>query len=146
MPMVRDMMRLMPTDPAQPQSSQSTPSTVGGGSLNRELEGGIAIGETPGLKDISGKEVALPKEVASAGVRVHPTSVTIPPNVTQLGVKPSGTSTPVATGSSVVLPLTDDQISQGLSQSVTSSWRWLAEWCVRKIKQIHKSFKKVKSS
>lgn len=132
------MMRLMPTDPAQPQSSQPPPPSVGGGSLNRELEGGIAIGETAGLKDISGKEIALPKEVASAGVRVHPTSVTIPQRVANLGVKPSVTSAPLATGSSVVLPLTDDQIAQGLSQSVTSSWRWLAEWCIRKIKQLHK--------
>lgn len=132
----------MPTDPLQPQPSQPSPSTVGGGSLNRELEGGIAIGETAGLKDISGKEVTLPKEVASAGVRVHPTSVTIPQYVANLGVKPSGSSAPVATGSSVVLPLTDDQIAHGLSQSVTSSWRWLAEWCVRKLKQLRSKIRK----
>lgn len=34
----------------------------------------------------------------------------------------------------VVLPLTKDEVEQGLKQKVMASVRWLAEWCVRMIK------------
>ncbi|MBI4065494.1 hypothetical protein HY409_03970 [Candidatus Gottesmanbacteria bacterium] len=136
---------ITPASPAGRQSDQSDQSNssqnssgVGTGSINKELEvGGIRSGETPPLKDIGTHEVELTHEVASVGVKVQPTSVALPQNVQQLGVKPSGPTTPVASGSTVTLPLTDDQIAKGLHQSITSSWRWLAEWCVRKIKQLH---------
>jgi len=74
--------------------------------------------------------------VVSSGVTVKPTVVSIPPPVQSLGVKPMGQNIPVQTSPSVTLPLTDVQIAQGLHTSITSSLRWLAEWCRRKLKMI----------
>ncbi len=117
------------------QKSVSVP--VGGisiGGKEKESIGGLG-GELP-LTAI-GQEVELPKEVTSAGVSVHPTNIPIPPKVSQMGVKPLGQNvfaTPSAAG--ITLPLTDDQIAQGMRQSATTSWRWLAEWCKRRIMQI----------
>ena len=77
------------------------------------------------------------KEVAAAGVRTQPTTVQLPQVVTQMGVAPVGQAV-MPQAPAVALPLTDDQIAQGLKQSITSSWRWLAEWCIRKLKQLQK--------
>ncbi len=118
------------------QKSVSVP--VGGisiGGKEKEVIGGIG-NELP-LSPV-GQEVELPKEVVSAGVSVHPTNIPIPPKVSQMGVKPLGqnvSATP-STGT-ITLPLTDDQIAQGMRQSAAISWRWLAEWCKRRLKQLH---------
>lgn len=101
----------------------ATPAQSGSG--GKELE-------PVGLKEV-GKEVELPPEVASTGVKVQPTTVKIPPKVSQMGVTPMGQA---ASTSSRNIPLTDDQIAQGLTQSITSSWKWLALWCIRKLKQL----------
>lgn len=42
---------------------------------------------------------------------------------------------PVAGGATVV-PLTDDQIKKGLHHKVWEAMRWLAEWCVRRLKMV----------
>lgn len=107
----------------------SDPTTI------KEREPG-GLGIEPTVKDVSGAEIELPKEVASAGVKVQPTTVQLPQSVAQMGVTSVGQTTqPQAT--TVAIPLTDDQIAQGLKQSITSSWRWLAQWCVRKLKQLY---------
>lgn len=36
----------------------------------------------------------------------------------------------------ITLPLTDDQIQQGLHHKVWEAIRWLAEWCVRQMKML----------
>ncbi len=61
-----------------------------------------------------------------------------------MGVKPLK-QTPVinSSGTVIALPLTDDQIIQGLQQNVTNSWRWLAQWCLRKLKQLHLILKSI---
>lgn len=118
------------------QSNQS-----GNISAGKEIETGGVGFEEPGLKDVTGKEMELPREVAAAGVTSQPTTVQLPQPVAQMGVKPIGDAV-VPVAPSVALPLTDDQIASGLKQSVTSSWRWLAEFCVRKLKQLHKSLTK----
>lgn len=38
----------------------------------------------------------------------------------------------------VILPLTDDQIQQGLHHKVWEGIRWLAEWCVRQMKKLRR--------
>ncbi len=105
------------------------------GSVHKELGVDGNVVET--ITDVSGKELELPREVASAGGGGHPTSVPIPPSVASLGVKPAGQNIVPPVTQTVVLPISDDQIVQGLHQSVVSSWRWLSEWCVRRLKQIH---------
>lgn len=130
-------------NPIIKSSNEDTSQTTSGGSIRKEIEvSGIRSGETLPIKDVGTHEVELTPEVASAGVKIQPTSVVLPQNVQQLGVKPSGPMTPVGSGASVTLPLTDDQIAKGLHQSITSSWRWLAEWCVRKLKQLHRGLTK----
>ena len=135
-------------DPAQssvPANSQdpnqkSVSSTYSSG--NKEvMNGGFSSHES--LQDSSGQEMELPKEVVTAGVRMQPTTVSIPPVVSSLGVKPIGNNVPVQTASSVVLPLSDDQIAQGLHNGVTDSVRWLSEWCIRRLKHLHMTLKSV---
>ena len=116
-------------------------SATGVGLGAKEVEPGAQIPD--GAQDATGQEFALPKEVISAGVRVQPTTVPIPQSVAQMGVKPAGGNIPVQTTTTVVLPLTDDQIAVGLHQSITNSWRWLAEWCVRRLKQLHVAVKTI---
>lgn len=109
-------------------------------SLSPEQEG-MTIGSPEiALKDV-GIEMELPKEVEAVGIKVQPTTVTIPTNVQKMGVQPAGNQVPLPT-TTIVLPLTNDQITVGLHQSITSSFRWLAEWCVRKLKQLHTSITK----
>lgn len=107
----------------------------------KEFEVGGLGREEPGLKDLTGKEMELPKEVAAAGVSTQPTTVQLPQPVAQMGVKAIGDAV-VPVAPPVTLPLTDDQIALGLKQSVTSSWRWLAEFCVRRLKQLHRTLVK----
>jgi len=54
-----------------------------------------------------------------------------------MGVKPAGYNVPVQTTTTVVIPMTDEQIAQGLQQGVAFSWRWFSEWCIRRMKQFH---------
>lgn len=96
-----------------------------------------------GLVDAGTQEIELPKEVASVGVKAQPTTVQLPSNVQNLGVQTVGQSGPAGQATTVVLPLTDDQIAQGLHQGITSSFRWLAEWCIRRLKQVHMGLKTI---
>lgn len=126
-------------DSAQPTQDQNTPQQPSASSsVSKEVEGGIALGEPFPLKDIGTHEVDLPKEVIAVGVSPRPTNVKLPPAVQQLGVRATGQGAGSAQASAVALPLTDHQIAQGLKVGVTNSWRWLAEWCIRRIKQLHK--------
>lgn len=125
---------------SQPAGSHVPPappphiSYSGGG---KETEGVFSSSELP-LKAV-GQEVMLPKEVLSAGVKTQPTTVPLPPQIANLGVAAVGSNVPPTptSGSTVTLPLTDAQIAAALHESVTSSIRWLAEWCTRRIKMMH---------
>jgi len=120
--------------PVAPQQS-ATPSGA------KEVIGG-GIDRQDGLRDATDrKRHYLPKFFS--GVRIHPTTVSIPPPVAAMGVQPVGQNVPVVTTTTVVLPLTDDQIAVGLHQSITNSVRWLATWCVRRLKQVHIVLKNV---
>ena len=111
--------------------------------LAKELESGQA-GPEAAIIDSGAQEIELPKEVASTGVKVQPTVVTLPPPVQQLGVQPSGVKPSQGTSVTVTLPLSDDQIARGLKQSITTSWRWLAEWCKRRLSIFHLALKQVR--
>jgi len=126
----------------QTQQAVSTPSTTISQTGAKEVEpGGIAPQE--GLRDATGQEVSLPKEVISQGVRIQPTSAPIPPSVAQMGVKPAGANIPAPTTTTVALPITDDQISRGLHFGISNSLYWLAQWCIRRLKQVHIALKNV---
>ena len=124
-------------NPTNPTNTPIIQSGTDVGSIGKEIEGGVGLSEA-GLHDVSGQEMELPKEVAAVGVKVQPTTVTIPQPVAQMGVISAGTNVPAQPAPAVALPLTDDQIAVGLKASITSSIRWLAEWCVLRLKQLHK--------
>jgi hypothetical protein len=129
-----------PPPPAIPPKLQQHPGAAagyGGGLGSKELEVGMTplAPEAPHLTEI-GKDFDLPKEVAAVGVRISQTQFPVPANLAAHGVQPAGSNVTVSTGTSVTLPLSDDQIARGLKQDVTTSWRWLAEWCVRHLKQL----------
>lgn len=105
------------------------------GSFGKEQERGT-IGSSESVLQDLGKEMDLPKEVVSAGVKTQPITVSIPPPVRNLGVKVTGTPVPVIKTSSVTLPLSDVQIAEGLHTNITNSIRWLAEWCRYKLKKL----------
>jgi hypothetical protein len=121
-------------------ANQSPVSTAGGGISSKEKETGGPTREAS-FRPV-GIESELSPEVVSSGVKVQPTSIPIPPPVSQLGVNPAGQNIPPPPAA-VTLPLSDDQIATGLKQSVWSSWRWLSEWCIRKLKQVHTGLKNI---
>ena len=140
-----------PLDSARDKSDQLNQSKTddasghgvptGGAGVSKEVEsGGLPPAEQ--LRPAT-PEVELPKEVARAGVKVQPTTIPIPPNVAQLGVQPAGQNIPPAGAQPVTMPITEEQIAQGLQQSIISSWRWLAEWCVRRLRQLHMGIRSV---
>lgn len=86
-----------------------------------------------------GQDIQLPKEIESAGVKVTPQTIPLPPQIAQAGVQAVGANVPVPNQPthSIHLPLTDEQIARALQENIRQSIRWLAEWCVRKIKIVH---------
>jgi hypothetical protein len=128
-----------PTDPIQGSTNKSNEPTVSsisyGGKEGESFS--ISPAELP-LKGV-GIEVDLPKEVQAVGVQVHPTTVQVPTIVASQGVQSVGQNVPVTptSGSSISLPLTNDQIELALKKNTTQSIRWLAEWCVFQIKKMH---------
>lgn len=137
------------TDPAQSHQTDFSQNSqvlagppVGVGVGGKEIEPPAqSLGETPALKEV-GHEVPLTAEVSGAGVKIHPTTIQLPQKVSQMGVKVVGQA-PAPPVITVKLPLSDEQIAQGLHQSIMSSWRWMAEWCIRRLKQVHLGFKSI---
>jgi hypothetical protein len=135
----------LPADQNQSTSPNQTvpvnvapPQTILSG-MNKEVEGiGLSSREFPPYHEIQ-TEMELRPEVAAAGVKVQPTTVLMPTVVMQSGVTAVGQVNPTQPPATIVLPISDDVIAEGLKQGVDSSWRWLAEWCVRKLKAIHQS-------
>lgn len=133
------LMNDLPTTSSGNNPTNNPPDdTYQSGSIAKEIEGGIGMApaEISPVTEV-GKDIDLPKEVQNAGVSIHPTVVQIPQPLSQAGVQPAGGNVPVGSGKTVVLPLSDDQIAQGLHQGIDSSWRWLAEFCIRRLKQMH---------
>lgn len=64
----------------------------------------------------------------------------VPPDLKNLGVQATD-DVHGSTGPS--FPLTDEKIEEGLHQPVNSSWRWLSEFLLYHLKQLHFTLKKV---
>ncbi|MCL4338341.1 hypothetical protein M1271_01495 [Patescibacteria group bacterium] len=98
----------------------------------------IASSETP---QMISKEVEIPKEVSEVGVTAIKESIELPPDVKKLGVTQSGASIPLVASvtplPNVVLPISDQQVVAGLHSQISSALRWMAVWCVKKLKKAH---------
>lgn len=119
-------------------------SSIAGSAVGKEREL-IGQGTTEVVSEIS-QEVELPKEVEKAGVEALKDTIELPPDIKKLGVTPAGPTTPVAITvplPKVVLPISDQQIVAGLHVQIINSLRWLALWCVRKLKIAHIKLKEI---
>ena len=123
------------SDLSDPISNNTTSTPVGVSSGIQKEQEPIASSET-GLTETM-TEIEVSPELEKAGIEKRSETIELPPDLQKMGVVATGPSQPVVTAT-VSLPLTDDQIAQGLKHGVTNSWRWLAEWCIRRIKQFHK--------
>lgn len=131
------------TSPVFPPPPQPQPPVVSGGMAKEVAPISESPVEAPLITEV-GKEVTLNPEVSGAGVRMQSDTIEVPRPIQQLGVTAVGPSAAMpAAAPTIVLPLTDDQIAQGLNQSILSSWRWLAEWCSRQLRQMHLTIKTI---
>lgn len=126
-----------------PSASQPTSSVIGG----KEREAGMS---TEGIVELPQEpETILSDEEKEAGVEVVPTEVELPPDIKRLGVSAGASAQPVihqgGSQQSAALPLDDPQIVAGQKESVWSSIRWLAEWCLRQLKRTHTVLKVVQN-
>lgn len=131
---------VVPTVTSDKNTSQSSVST--GSSHGKEFEA-VKISPTEAVQEVS-KEPEIPEEVEKAGVMKVSETIELPPDVKKLGVVSSGASTPITVTpvlSKVVLPISDQQVIVGLHSKVTSAFRWLSTWCIRKLKKAHIALK-----
>ena len=121
---------------------QNQPPVISGVSKEREA---------PFFKENTIEEPAefqVPKEV-SEHIKLLPTKPDIPPDLIKAGVTHSPADDSVQQtrqdpSLAAPVPLSDDQINQGIAKAPTDSVRWLAEWCVKQLKLAHVQLKKVK--
>jgi len=132
---------------AQSDINQKIPppaSSVISSSVGKEQEA-VKITAAEAVSAVSA-EATLPEEVEKAGVQIVKETIELPPDVKKLGVTTTGPSVPVTTTAAipqVTLPISDQQVVAGLHAQVLSSLRWLAIWCIRRLKKAHIALKKI---
>lgn len=126
--------KVLPLPPAGTATKQPQPVTA----VSHPVKESEPIKSAEPLQTIT-SEAEIAPEVTKAGVQVLKETIELPPDLAKLGVAPSGTGAVItaAVPAQVVLPLSDDQVVVGLHQKVTSALRWLAAWCVKKLKKAH---------
>lgn len=122
--------------------SGATPVVGSPAGVSKERES-VEVASPEVVREIS-KEVEVSKELEKVGVRKIAGEVELPPDVKKLGAAPAGPSIPVAqatTLTTVVLPISDKKVVQGLHEPVINALRWLTIWCIRKLKKAHVALK-----
>lgn len=126
------------------QGDSTTPAAgapLATGSMAKEVAPLPSVtAETPTRTEI-GKEDELSAEVTKAGVRMSTETIELPKLVQQMGVTSVSPQAQAAVVPAITLPLSDEQIANGLHQSIMTSWRWLSEWCKRQLQQAHLTLK-----
>lgn len=123
----------------QKSNTDSQQSIQNGISKERELS---SIGSVSEVKEIT-PTMEIPREVESAGVSEVGKPTELPPDIRRFGVSHSGANTQIVIPASpnVTLPISDQQIVVGMHAKITSAFRWLATWCIRKLKKAHLTLK-----
>jgi hypothetical protein len=118
----------------------STGGGIGGVERGPAGDDGVDIKEVPGKH----KELEKSKEI-SEYVKEVPARSEIPRKVERItGDGHAGQTVPLKKKKNKVqLPLTDDEIITGLHAHMWQSVRWLAIWCVRKLKKARIAVKEV---
>lgn len=130
---------------ANPTDDKNITTSAVASSVSGKEHEGIKITASEAVSEIT-QEVELPKEVEKAGVEIIKDTIELPPDIKKLGVTQTGPSTPVPTTTAlpqVVLPISDQTVVSGLHAQILSSLRWLAVWCIKKLKKAHIALKKV---
>lgn len=120
----------------------SSPSISVGHAGGKEIEG-VALSPNEEVSEVSA-EVEVPQTVERAGVVKIAETIELPPDVKKLGVTQTGAATPLTQTTSipsVQLPISDTQVVGGLSASVSLALRWLAVWCIKRLKKAHVALK-----
>ena len=115
-----------------PQSDAAQISTP---SHNKEAEP-VASSHQEMMEPIRAPEVS--KEVL--GYIEQREKMKVPPDLKNIGVQATDD---VHGSTGPTFPITDEKIEEGLHQPVNSSWRWLSEFLLYHLKQMHFTLKKV---
>ena len=83
-----------------------------------------------------------PAEEVRLFIQPRSETISLPPDLKKIGVQ--ATSVPVfATKQQVVLPMSDDAVFHGLKAPISSSLRWLSEFCIFLLKHAHVTLKEI---
>lgn len=119
-----------------------TPIQVGSTPIGGREKEPVKTGEAETFVEAAG-EAQIAPEVEKAGVIQFKETIELPPDVKKLGLGPAGASVPFTPPAipPVVLPISDQQVVTGLQANVSSAIKWLAAWCVKKLKKAHVALK-----
>ena len=102
----------------------------------------IKSGKSEIIREVP-QEIEIPKEVSQAGVEIHGV-VDLPPDLKKLGVTPAASQMPFTIPpATITLPISDDKILAGLKAPLTSAIKWLAVWCLKRLKVAHLILKSI---
>lgn len=91
-----------------------------------------------------GQEQDIPQEIKKVGVIQRQENIEIPPDLQNIGLKPTGSAVSLPAKPTLKLPISDEKIEKGLHESIFHSLRWLAEWCLLQLKRMHLTLKVIK--
>jgi hypothetical protein len=117
-------------------SDDQHPVIGNGGGMNKEQAvSGMEEKKLDDVKIEDAQEYEVPKEVASH-IQIPSQKPDIPPDLEKMGVTHSPLDQTVSSTVTInsQVPLTDDQLNEGLQQPPVNSFRWLAEICLKQLK------------
>lgn len=125
-----------------PQSAFSAPSPVSAPFHGKE-RGSVPLSGKEVFTEIS-QEINPSPEEKKAGVFPVKAVIDLPPDVKKLGVTHAGPNTPVSSSPPTVsLPISDDQILQGVNAPLSSAIKWLSVWCTKILHKSRLTLKKI---
>lgn len=127
-----------PTVGAQPPQANPSPQTP---TRAKEL-GSTAVAETATFQEVNTGAAALEREPIPPEVEAwmekvgQPTRDTAMDNLPQVQLTPKTPTPSAPSGPMYVLPLGEQELSEGMKAGLNDSFRWLATWCARIIEQL----------
>lgn len=113
-------------------SPEGEPRPIATESSEPTSEGDIAVEQDPSIEDAEVKEY----------VKAEQSIPEIHPQLKKAGLRAIEHES-LDTKHKIELPISDEDVMEGLHKPVTSSWRWLAEIAFFMLKHAHLSLKKI---
>lgn len=98
--------------------------------------------EAPSMPE-NAKDNAEQHEVAHFVEEVNEQQIKLSADLKKAGLKSTGDATTPTGFQNIQLPISDEKILNGQKAPITSSMRWLSEFCLYMLKQAHISLKEV---